>query len=132
MKSKVYSIVLVLGLLFAGQQTMAQTIKKGMIKVTIFYAAGEGKTFDMDYYQTKHMPMIAQLMGDTLKAYSIDKGLSARTPDAPAPYVAIGYLYFESLAAYQGGMKVHGEKIIKDVANYTNIQPSVQISEVVK
>ena len=30
--------------------TEASNIKKGMIKVTILYPNGDGKTFDMDYY----------------------------------------------------------------------------------
>ena len=45
-----------------------------MIKVAILYPNGEGKTFDMDYYSNKHMPMAASLFGDSLKAMSIDKG----------------------------------------------------------
>ncbi len=31
--------------------------EKGPIKVTIMYPFAEGKTFNMEYYETKHMPM---------------------------------------------------------------------------
>jgi hypothetical protein len=34
-------------------------VRKDIIKMTILYPNGEGKKFDMDYYSTKHMPMIA-------------------------------------------------------------------------
>ena len=107
-------------------------IKKGMVKVTILYPNGEGKTFDMDYYSKKHMPMIASLMGDSLKHLSIDKGISGRTPDEPIPYLAIGYLYFDKLSVYQNSFAPHAEKIIGDIPNYTNIQPVVQISEILQ
>lgn len=103
-----------------------------MIKVTIMYPSGEGKTFDMNYYANKHMPMLAELYGGALKHLAIDKGLSGRTPDEPIPFLAIGYLYFDNLMDYQEGFAQHGEKILSDIPNYTNIQPIAQISEVIK
>lgn len=136
MKTKVISTVtriVFIGLLFGFQQEKPKenaTIKKGMIKVTILYPNGEGKTFDMDYYSTKHMPMIASLLGDSLKRYEIDKGIAGRTPNDAIPYLAIGYLYFDKLSAYQNSFRPHAEKIRGDVPNYTNIQPILQISEV--
>ena len=105
--------------------------KKGMIKVTILYPNGDGKTFDMDYYSNKHMPMVASLFGDALQWYAIDKGIAGRTPDEPIPYLAIGYFYFNKLSAYQNSFGPNAEKILNDIPNYTNIQPVVQISEVV-
>mgnify|MGYP001802564094 CR=1 FL=1 len=108
------------------------TIKKGMVKVMIMYPNGEDKTFDMDYYTTKHMPMVAELMGASLKKMSIDKGISGRTPDEPIPYVAIGYLYFDQLSDYQEAFGPNAQKIISDIPNYTNIQPVIQIGEVLE
>jgi uncharacterized protein (TIGR02118 family) len=138
MNTKVISVaglVLFFGLLFGFQQkttTENTQEKKGMIKVTILYPNGEGKKFDMDYYSTKHMPMIANLLGDSLKMFSIDKGIAGRTPADPIPYLAIGYLYFDNLSAFQNSFRPHAEKIRSDVPNYTNIQPILQISEVLR
>jgi uncharacterized protein (TIGR02118 family) len=86
----------------------------------------------MDYYSSKHMPMIADLLGDSLKMFEIDKGISGRTPQDPIPYLAIGYLYFDHLSAFQNSFRHHAEKIRGDVPNYTDIQPVVQISEVLR
>lgn len=107
-------------------------IRKGMIKVTILYPNSAGKTFDMDYYSEKHMPMLEELLGDSLKLLAIDKGLSGRSPDEPIPYLAIGYLYFDKLSDYQNSFGPHAEKIVGDIPNYTNIQPVVQISRVIQ
>ena len=73
--------------------------------MTIFYPNGEGKTFDMDYYSGKHMPMAVSLLGDSLKAMSIDKGIAGGAPDVPVPYVAIGYFYFETMSSFQNSMR---------------------------
>jgi uncharacterized protein (TIGR02118 family) len=136
MKSKI--LVLLLGVFVLITSCQIKTtvdsplIKKGMTKVTILYPNAEGKTFDMDYYADKHMPMVAELLGDALKLYEIDKGLAGRTPDESIPYLAIGYLYFDSLESYQNAFGPHAAQITGDIPNYTNIQPVVQVSEVLQ
>ena len=134
MKTKISILFLALGLLFGCQQnesTNASKIKKGMIKMAIIYPNEVGKTFDMDYYSNKHMPMAADLLGDALKAMAIDKGLGGGGPGTPAPNIAVGYFYFDSMADFQDAMGPNREQIKADVPNYTNIQPIIQISEVV-
>lgn len=136
MKTKI--ILLVIGafvILSSFQQTESADTsksKKGMTKVTILYPNGEGKTFDMDYYANKHMPMVASILGDSLKLLEIDKGMAGRTPDEPIPYLAIGYLYFDQLSAYQNSFGPNAEKIVSDIPNYTNVQPVIQISQVIQ
>lgn len=106
--------------------------EQGLVKVTILYPNEEGKTFDMDYYANKHMPMLKELFGDTMKKLEIDTGIAGRTPDDPIPFLAIGYLYFESLSDYEKAFGPNAKTILEDIPNYTNIQPIVQISEVVE
>jgi uncharacterized protein (TIGR02118 family) len=104
--------------------------KAGMLKVAILYPNGEDKTFDLDYYEKTHMPMMAGLLGKNLNFYEIDKGISGRTPTDKVPFVAIGYFYINDVAEYN---KVIGENITAiraDIAKYTNIQPTIQISEI--
>lgn len=135
MRTKIALLVLSLTLVFGFRQPLLSddpVIKKGMIKVTIMYPNGEGKTFDMDYYSKKHIPMVQHLFGNVMKGAAIDKGIAGGAPGAPITYLAIGYLYFETLAAYQDGIKTHIEKIRADIPNYTNTTPVIQISEVVQ
>ena len=135
MRTKIGLLILALTLVFGFQQktsTGDPVIKKGMIRVAILYPGGEGKTFDMDYYSKKHIPMVQSLLGDAMKGAGIDKGIGSNVPGAPATYLAIGYLYFETLAAYQDGMKTNIQKIRADIPNYTNTTPVVQISEVIQ
>lgn len=105
---------------------------KGLIKVSVMYAAGEGKTFDMDYYETKHMPMVAAFLGSNLVKYTIEKGLASGIPDQPLPYVAIGIFYVKNLKDYQAAIGPNREAIRADFPKYTNIAPSILVSEVVR
>jgi uncharacterized protein (TIGR02118 family) len=112
------------------QPKNASTAEAGMFKVSILYPNGDGKTFDMDYYEKKHMPMVAEFLGKNLKFYEIDKGLSGRTPDDKAPFVAIGYFYIFNVAEYNKAIAQNRDAILSDIKNYTNIQPVVQINEI--
>ena len=136
MNTKIISLaglVLLVGLLYGFQQktpTGNAQIEKGMIKVTILYAGGDDKTFDMDYYEKKHMPMVAGFLGKNLKFYEIDKGISGRTPNDKVPFVAVGYFYITDVAEYNKAITQNRDAVINDIKNYTNIQPVIQISEI--
>lgn len=108
----------------------SSTPKTGMFKVAILYPNGEDKTFDMDYYEKKHMPMVAGFLGRNLKFYEIDKGIAGRTPNDKVPFVAIGYFYITDVAEYNKAIAQNRDAVISDIKNYTNIQPVVQISEI--
>ncbi len=105
-------------------------MKKGMIKLSVFYPGGEGKTFDMDYYCNNHIPFIRSLLGDHVKGATVEKGIGGEEPGIPPVYVAMGNLYFENLGSFQQSFGANIEKIGADVVNYTNIEPIILISEV--
>ena len=96
-----------------------------MIRMSVLYPATDGATFDHDYYKDKHVPLACRAWG--LEGADIDKG----TDDAQ-PYVAAVHFTFESVDAMAQAMgsEKTGE-VMADVANYTTIQPVIQVSEIV-
>jgi uncharacterized protein (TIGR02118 family) len=110
--------------------SQSSAIRTGMFKVTVLYPNGEGKTFDMDYYEKKHMPMVAGFLGSNLKFYEIDRGISGRTANDKVPFLAVGYFYINDVAEYNKAIGQNREAVVNDFKNYTNIQPVVQVSEV--
>jgi uncharacterized protein (TIGR02118 family) len=107
-------------------------VEKGLIKVSVMYPFAEGKTFNMEYYETKHMPMVAGFLGSNLVKYTIEKGLSSGIPNQPLPYMAIGIFYVKSLSDYQAAIGPNRDAIRADFPNYTNVAPVILVSEVVK
>ena len=101
-----------------------------MIKVSVFYPNEEGKKFDMDYYCNNHLPMVQEKLGDALKGGSAEQGLGGVDPGSPATFIAIGHLLFDSVEAFQNAFGPNAEAIMADIPNYTDIQPTIQISEV--
>ena len=51
-------------------------------------------------------------------------------PGSTAPFVAIGYLTFDSVESFQSAFTPHAAEIMGDIPNYTNAQPIIQISEI--
>ena len=105
-------------------------MKKGMIKVSVFYPNGDGKKFDMDYYITSHVPLVSKTLGEALKGASYDKGLGGGTPGTPATYVATANLYFNSMEEFGQAFAAGAPVLMGDLPNFTDIAPMVQISEV--
>jgi uncharacterized protein (TIGR02118 family) len=101
-----------------------------MIKVSVLYPNQQGSHFDMSYYCTKHIPMVRQLLGPALKNVAVEEGIAGMAPGSPAPYLALGHLYFESVATFQEAFTPHAAQIVGDVPNYTNSEPTIQISTV--
>jgi len=133
MKIKFFLVIFAfIGLLSCRTSQLIHSSTSGdeLFKVAILYPNGEGKTFDMAYYENKHMPMVAGFLGKNLKFYEIDKGIAGRTPNEKVPYLAVGYFYVKDVAEYNKMIGQNRDTVISDFKNYTNIQPIIQISEV--
>ena len=101
-----------------------------MIRVNVIYPNSSGSTFDMNYYLDKHMPMVREKLGAALKGMTVDQGLSGALPGTEAAYGAIATLMFDSVEAFQNAFMPHAAEITADIPRYTNIAPTIQISEV--
>ena len=102
-----------------------------MVVVSVLYPAKAGARFDAAYYDATHIPLVKDAFTTTgLTDVKVFHGLSA-ADGGPAPFVAMAHLIFESpeaLGASMGGPR--GDEVRADVANFTDIQPVIQISAV--
>ena len=103
-----------------------------MVRISVLYPNEPGRKFDHDYYAKKHMPLVHKRLSPLgLLRYEVDKGLGGPTPESKPPFVAACYLYFNSAEEFRNAMGRHGAELMGDVPNYTDIQPQIQISEIV-
>jgi uncharacterized protein (TIGR02118 family) len=95
-----------------------------MIRLSVFYPAAEGATFDHDYYRHHHVPLAMQAWGCTRA--EINRGVDG-------PYVAAVHFEFESTDAMQAALaSERTAEVLADVANYTSITPVLQTSDIVE
>ena len=93
------------------------------IRFSVFYPSSEGSTFDHDYYRDSHVPLACKTWG--LGSAVIDKGVDG-------PYEAAVHFFFSSTDDIGAAMGSEGTgAIMADMANYTDIQPVLQTSEIV-
>ena len=101
-----------------------------MIIVSVLYPKTDSSSFDMDYYCDSHIPMVREKLGAALKKVAVEGGLGGGAPDSPPTYAAMGHLYFDTVDDFQSAFGPHAEAIMADISNYTNVEPTVQVSEV--
>jgi len=101
-----------------------------MIKVSVMYPNSADTKFDIEYYCNIHFPMVGELLGESLKGGGAESGLAGGVPGESAPFIAMGYMLFESVDAFKNAFGPHAEKIMGDIPNFTNTQPQIQISEI--
>jgi uncharacterized protein (TIGR02118 family) len=101
-----------------------------MINVNVLYPNKDGSKFDMNYYLTSHIPMVKRVLGSALKGVVVEQGLGGAAPGTKAEYSTLCSLRFDSVEAFQQAFGPHAADIQKDIANYTNVQPVIQISDI--
>ena len=101
-----------------------------MITVNVLYPNKDGSKFDMNYYLTSHIPMVKRVLGGALKGCVVEQGVSGGAPGTKAEFAVLCHLRFDSVDSFQAAFGPHAPEIQNDIANYTSVQPIIQISDV--
>jgi uncharacterized protein (TIGR02118 family) len=97
------------------------------------YPATPGSTFDWAYYLGPHLQLAHRLLDHRgLVRIEIDRGIGAVPPGTPAPYHAVGHLFFPDLATLQAALAETVSEFVADERKYASAQSMVQINEVVE
>jgi len=100
-----------------------------MFCVSVAYPRKDGGTFNFEYYTKKHVPLVARLVGANAVKAEVRKGVAS--PDGSAPsFVCLANFWIKSAQEFQATLATHGKEIMGDIPNFTNIQPILQVDEV--
>ncbi len=99
--------------------------------ILVLYPDNEGARFDLDYYMTKHMPLVGEKFTPFgLKQWRVMR--SAGTLDGGrSVYRMAAVLEFGSADQFRAAAAAEGPSIFGYVPNYTDIKPVLMISELV-
>lgn len=101
-----------------------------MFTMSVIYPRSSGATFDFEYYEQTHLPLVAKCWRDAgLIGAEALRGVSA--PDGgEAAFLAIALIRFQSPEHLRAAVTgEHAAEIMGDIANFTNIQPVLQVNE---
>ena len=104
-----------------------------MVRLSVMYPATPGSHFDWDYYLGPHLELSRRLLNSRgLVRTEIDRGIAGLPPGTPAPYHAVGHLFFQTMEDLASALSATAAEFIADQRNYTDVPSVVQISEVVE
>jgi uncharacterized protein (TIGR02118 family) len=98
-----------------------------LITLTALYPKTDDSTFDMDYYVNTHLPLVSERIGAV-----VSTSASAGTDfGGPTPYMCVGVINIESMDALATAFGAHGDEIMGDIPNFTNVAPVIYVGDVV-
>lgn len=103
-----------------------------MFNISSIYPKTEDYHFDFDYYVNKHMPMSVDRLSSAqgFRGVSVERGIDIDNPLIKSSYVAMCHYYFDTVEDFIAAFMPHAEELQGDIANYTNIEPTIQINKV--
>jgi len=126
-KSVLFSVTL-LGMLLVvtSAQTSGGDATEGLYTLTALYPKTEGSTFDMDYYETSHGPLVQELFQPV--SIQVNEGVSGAEEGSEPAYWVITVITFETLEDLQNAVATHGEEVVGDIQNFTDVEVQLQIN----
>lgn len=100
-----------------------------MFRVTALYPNGPGSRFDADYYVDRHRPLAERLLKPHgLTDIRITIGTAGLYGADPA-FWSVSEMVFTDRVAFDAAMAAAGGELFADAANYTDVIPVLQISD---
>lgn len=101
-----------------------------MICVLAVYPNRANSRFDGAYYATRHAALARDLLEPHgLSGLRVLIGTAALDGGAP-PFWAVSEMYFPDRAAFDAAMAACGAALFADAANYTDVEPVLQVSAI--
>ena len=100
-----------------------------MTLVTVLYPQTATSRFDYGYYLQTHIPMVKEYwtpMG--LQQVDILRGTASMDGGAPA-FALMAVLHFTSQEDLQNALETHGNPVMADIPNFTDVEPLLQMNE---
>jgi uncharacterized protein (TIGR02118 family) len=101
-----------------------------MVRISIFYPSKPDSRFDVDYYLNTHMPLVLGMLGNAVKAVSVEIGLLGGMPGQAPPFTAICAFTCETVEDFTAAFLPNADVLQGDILNYTDIAPVIQVSEI--
>uniref|UniRef100_C6E2D0 Ethyl tert-butyl ether degradation EthD n=1 Tax=Geobacter sp. (strain M21) TaxID=443144 RepID=C6E2D0_GEOSM len=100
-----------------------------MIRCSVAYPRTAGKRFDLEYYKNNHVPLVKRRLAPI--KVEIDAGVPNHAGE-PSPFLAVGHMTFETMEQLLAKYAAAAQELHADIPNYTDIEPIIQLSEVIE
>lgn len=103
-----------------------------MTRISILYPNQPGGRFDFVYYVDTHMPRSIECLAahPGFKGVSVEQGVSGAVPGSEAAFIAMCHFLFDSVEDFIAAFMPHAAELQGDMPNYTDVEPVIQINQV--
>jgi uncharacterized protein (TIGR02118 family) len=104
-----------------------------MYILTIHYPRSEGATFDFDYFKSTHLPEVGKAFKPFGLGYaSVLRGEETVGGGDPAYFATTILSFSDEQAARNAVASDAGKALAADIANFTNVIPSMQFNSALR
>ena len=104
-----------------------------MYILTIHYPRSDGATFDFDYFESTHLPEVGKAFKPFGLGYaSVLRGEESVGGGDPAYFATTILSFTDEEAARNAVASDAGKALAKDIANFTNVIPSMQFNSALR
>ncbi|KAM0331406.1 hypothetical protein ACHAQA_003079 [Verticillium albo-atrum] len=95
--------------------------------IFILYPRKDGSTFNKEYYQNKHMPLVSEIWQKYgLKSWSVTEAVEG------GPYDVVTLVEFESLEGFAKAQQdPRTPEITGDVGNFSSVEPAFSVGNII-
>lgn len=97
--------------------------------ITVLYPAKDNAGFDFQFYLSRHVPLIEDILGNSLHKLEVRRGQPA-ADGSPPVYTAVISIWIADWAAYETAMAARAKELIDEVPLFTKVMPIIQTDEV--
>lgn len=118
-------LFLVLGAVAWGASSGGAESDAGTVyRLSAIYPKTADSTFDMDYYMDSHIPLVEELFQPL--SVEVNVGVAGAAEGSEPPYAVMTDITFATLEDLQNAVATHGEEVIGDIPNFTNVDAQLQ------
>jgi uncharacterized protein (TIGR02118 family) len=99
--------------------------------ITVLYPAKDNDAFDFEFYLRRHVPLIRDILGDSLDRIEVRKGASSQDGAGSPTYTCVISIWIKDWPAYERAIAARASELIAEVPLFTKVMPVMQIDEVI-
>jgi len=99
--------------------------------ITVLYPAKDNDAFDFDFYVRRHVPLIKDILGNSLHRVEVRRGATANDGSSAPTYTCVTSIWIADWPAYEKAIAARASELIAEVPLFTKVMPVMQIDEVI-
>ena len=101
-------------------------------QVTVLYTRVDEEPFDFEYYKSIHMGLVTKFFGNDVWHLQVERGVEGGRSGSKPAFVALCRLKTHSSETWHKHIGSNLEEFLADIPNFTKIQPTILMTEVIE